>query len=146
MEMGMQGLWKTWMTLWCWAVILFGAILAAGGLPATDGAVAFLFGLLGNLGADALQLDAPGLRFSVALMGAVTIGWGLTILFLLPAIHAAGAPAWRGLTAALLIWNVIDGVLSAATGFALNILPNTALAIAYLVPVLASGALRATGR
>ena len=127
-------------------MILFGAILAAGGLPATDGAVAFLFGLLGNLGADALQLDAPGLRFSVALMGAVTIGWGLTILFLLPAIHAAGAPAWRGLTAALLIWYVIDGVLSAATGFALNILPNTALAIAYLVPVLASGALRATGR
>lgn len=142
----MQGLWKTWMILWCWAVILFGIILAAGGLPETDGAVAFLYGLLGNLGADGLRLDAPGLRFSVALMGAVTIGWGLTILFLLPAIHAAGAPAWRGLTAALVIWYVIDGVLSAATGFALNILPNTALAIAYLVPVLASGALRATRR
>ncbi|WP_213269572.1 hypothetical protein [Hyphomonas sp.] len=134
------------MTLWCWAVILFGIILAAGGLPEADGAVGFLYGLLGNLGADGLRLDAPGLRFSVALMGAVTIGWGLTILFLLPAIHAAGAPAWRGLTAALVIWYVIDGVLSVATGFALNILPNTALAIAYLVPVLASGALRATGR
>lgn len=142
----MQGLWKTWMTLWCWAVILFGIILAAGGLPGTDGPVALLYGLLGNLGADALQLDTPGFRFSVALMGAVTIGWGLTILFLLPAIHAAGAPAWRGLTAALVIWYVIDGALSAATGFALNILPNTALAIAYLVPVLASGALRSAGR
>jgi len=142
----MQGLWKTWMTLWCWAVILFGIILAAGGLPAADGPVALLYGLLGNLGADALQLDTPGFRFSVALMGAVTIGWGLTILFLLPAIHAAGAPAWRGLTAALVIWYVIDGALSAATGFALNILPNTALAIAYLVPVLASGALRSAGR
>ena len=75
-------------------------------------------------------------------MGAVTMGWGFTILFLLPAIHAVGASAWRGLTAAMVIWFVIDGLLSAATGFALNNLPNTALAIAYLVPLLASGVLK----
>lgn len=142
----MQGFWKTWILVWCWAVILFGVVLAAGGLQSADGAVRFLFRLLGGLGPDALQMDAPGMRFSTALMGAVTIGWGLTILFLLPAIHAAGAPAWRGLTAALGIWYVIDGVLSAATGFALNIVPNTGLIIAYLVPVMASGALRAAGR
>ncbi|KCZ94731.1 hypothetical protein HHI_08053 [Hyphomonas hirschiana VP5] len=146
MEMTMQGFWKTWMTVWCWGVILFGAVLAAGGLPGTDGAVTFLYSLLGNLSVDALQLGAPGMRFSIALMGAVTIGWGLTILFLLPAIHAAGASAWRGLTAALVIWYVIDGALSAATGFALNIVPNTALAIAYFVPVMASGVLRPAGR
>ncbi len=142
----MQGFWKTWMIVWCWGVILFGAVLAAGGLPGTDGAVTFLYGLLGGLSADALQMDAPGMRFSTALMGAVTMGWGLTILFLLPAIHAAGAPAWRVLTAALVIWYVIDGALSVVTGFALNIVPNTALAIAYLVPVMASGALRSAGR
>lgn len=142
----MQGIWKTWMSVWCWGVILFGAVLAAGGLPATDGAVTFLYRLLGGLSGDAFQMDAPGMRFSIALMGAVTMGWGLTVLFLLPAIHAAGASAWRGLTAALAVWYVIDGILSAATGFALNILPNTLLAIAYLVPVMTSGALRATGR
>lgn len=144
--MTVRGFWKTWMLVWCWGVIVFGAVLAAGGLPGTDGAVRFLYGLLGGLSPGALQMDAPGMRFSTALMGAVTIGWGLTILFLLPAIHAAGAPAWRGLTAALVIWYVIDGALSAATGFALNIVPNTALAIAYLVPVMASGALRSAGR
>lgn len=142
----MQGFWKTWITVWCWGVILFGAMLAAGGLPGTDGPVTLLYDLLGNLSPEALQLDAPGMRFSIALMGAVTIGWGLTILFLLPAVHAAGPPAWRGLTAALAVWYVIDGGLSAATGFALNIVPNTALAIAYLVPVMASGVLRPAGR
>lgn len=142
----MQGFWKTWMTVWSWGVILFGAVLAAGGLPGTDGALAWLYSLLGNLSPETLDLDAPGMRFSVALMGAVTIGWGLTILLLLPAIHAAGAPAWRGLTLALAVWYVIDGALSAATGFALNIVPNTALAVAYLVPVMASGALRPAGR
>jgi pheromone shutdown protein TraB len=142
----MTGLWKTWITLWCWGIILFGVVLAAGGLPAADGVVRVLYGLLSSQPLPEGFLDAPGIRFSVALMGAVTMGWGITILFLLPAIHAAGAPAWRGLTAALGIWFVIDGLLSAATGFALNNVPNTALAIAYLVPVLASGALRATGR
>jgi len=134
--------WKTWITLWCWGVIVFGALLAAGGLPATDGIVRTLYGILSSGPLPADFLDAPGMRFSVALMGAVTMGWGFTILFLLPAIHVAGARAWRGLTAAMVIWFVIDGALSAATGFALNNLPNAALAIAYLVPLFASGALK----
>ncbi|WP_291200884.1 hypothetical protein [Hyphomonas sp.] len=138
----MTAFWKTWITLWCWGVIVFGALLAAGGLPATDGIVRTLYGILSSGPLPADFLDAPGMRFSVALMGAVTMGWGFTILFLLPAIHAAGARAWRGLTAAMVIWFVIDGALSAATGFALNNLPNAALAIAYLVPLFASGALK----
>lgn len=138
----MTAFWKTWITLWCWGIIVFGAVLAAGGLPATDVVVRILYGLLSSGPLPADFLDTPGLRFSVALMGAVTMGWGFTILFLLPAIHAVGASAWRGLTAAMVIWFVIDGLLSAATGFALNNLPNTALAIAYLVPLLASGVLK----
>lgn len=142
----MSGLWKSWITLWCWAVILFGVVLAGGAFAATDGLVRTLYSILGALSPDALQMDAPGMRFSIGLMGAVTIGWGLTILLLLPAIHAAGAAGWRGLTGALVAWYVIDGALSAATGFALNIVPNTGLAIAYLIPVLASGALRPAGR
>ncbi|MFN3911495.1 hypothetical protein [Hyphomonas sp.] len=138
----MTGLWKIWITLWCWGVILFGAVLAAAGLPATDGVTKLLYNLLSSAPLPEGFLDAPGMRFSVALMGAVTLGWGFTVLFLLPAIHAAGAPAWRGLTGALAIWFVVDGLLSAATGFALNNLPNAALAAAYLVPVLASGVLK----
>jgi hypothetical protein len=138
----MTGLWKTWITLWCWGVILFGAVLAGAAFPATDAGVRFLYGVLssGPLAADFLA--APGIRFSIALMGAVSIGWGCTMLFLLPVIHAAGAPAWRALTAALAVWFVIDGILSAATGFPLNNLPNLALAIGYAIPLLASGALK----
>jgi hypothetical protein len=37
---------------------------------------------------------------------------------------------------------VIDGALSAATGFPLNNVPNAALMIAYLVPLFASGVLK----
>ena len=138
----MTGLWKTWITAWCWGVILFGAVLAVAGLPAADGIARTLFGVLGGVPADAALFEPVGMRFSVALMGAVTLGWGFTILFLLPAIHAAGAPAWKGLTAAILIWFVIDSAFSVATGFGLNAVSNTGLLIAFLIPVLASGALK----
>ncbi|MFN7056938.1 hypothetical protein [Hyphomonas sp.] len=134
------------MTLWCWSVVLFGVILMSGSFPATDGLVRWLYEVLGGLPPGSFDLEAAGLRFSVALMGAVTLGWGATILLLLPAIHATGAPAWRGLTIALVIWYAVDGALSVATGFALNIVPNTVLATTYLVPLLASGALKAPGR
>ena len=135
----MPAFWRGWLNVWGWVVIVFGLVLAGGGLDPTDGPVEILYGILGS---GAAFDWTPHLRFSVALMGAVTMGWGFTILFLLPAIHAVGASAWRGLTAAMVIWFVIDGLLSAATGFALNNLPNTALAIAYLVPLLASGVLK----
>lgn len=138
----MTSFWKTSIKVWCCGIILFGAVLAAGGLPATDGAVRFLYGILSSGPLPDGFLDAPGIRFSVALTGAVTIGWGLTILLLLPAIHQAGAPAWRRLTAALVIWFVIDGALSAATGVPLNNLPNIALMAGYLAPLLASGAMK----
>ena len=138
----MTGLWKTWITIWCWGVILFGALLAGAAFPATDAGVRLLYGLLASGPLPDDFLAAPGIRFSIALMGAVSIGWGCTMLFLLPAIHAAGAPAWRGLTAALAVWFVIDGLLSAATGFPLNNLSNLALAIGYAIPLLASGALK----
>lgn len=138
----MTGLWKTWITLWCWGVILFGAVLATAGLPATEGIAGLAFSLIGGAQVEAGYFDPPGMRFSVALMGAVTLGWGLTILFLLPAIHAAGAPAWRGLTTAMLIWFVIDSAFSVSTGFALNAVSNIVLVILLMVPLLASGALK----
>lgn len=140
----MTGLWKTWITIWCWGVILFGVLLAGAAFPATDAGVRYLYGLLSSVRIEGDFLAAPGIRFSIALMGAVSIGWGCTMLFLLPVIHAAGAPAWRGLTAAIAVWFVIDGILSAATGFPLNNLPNLALAIGYAIPLLASGALKSS--
>jgi hypothetical protein len=138
----MTGFWKTWITLWCWGVILFGAVLATAGLPATDAIARFAFALIGGVEAGPDYFSPPGMRFSVTLMGAVTLGWGFTILFLLRAIHSAGAPAWRGLTAAMLIWFVIDSAFSVSLGFPLNAVSNTVLMVGLLVPLLASGALK----
>ena len=89
---------------------------------------------------------APGaafdraMRFSVGLMGCVTLGWGLT----LAAVAIAGpAPVrmWRGVTLGVLIWFACDSTISVLTGFALNAASNAVLLAAYMVLAVGSGAL-----
>ena len=73
------------------------------------------------------------------------MGWGITFLATFMAAHMLGdqaAPVWRLATGGALAWFVVDSALSAATGFALNVAPNIALLIGYIVPVAASGVMR----
>lgn len=138
----MTGLWRRWMAIWRWSVAGFGLVLAGAAFEATSGPVRMIFALLGA--ETPLAMDEP-LRFSIALMGAVTLGWWLTLEAAFKGIDLLGeraAPVWRGVTLSVVGWYVIDGALSAATGFALNILPNTVLLIGYLIPVLATGVMR----
>lgn len=138
----MPAFWRGWLNVWGWVVIVFGLVLAGGGLDPTDGPVEILYGILGS---GAAFDWTPHLRFSVALMGAVTMGWGLTFLATFMAAHRLGdqaAPVWRLATGGVLVWFVVDSALSVATGFWLNAVSNTGLLIGYLVPLLATGALR----
>jgi len=137
----MSAFWRTWLNAWAWVVIVFGVVLAGGGLDATDTVAEAAFAIVG--GGAPLEWT-PHLRFSVALMGAVTMGWGVTYLALFMAAHRLGAdaaPVWRLAMIGMVAWFVIDSALSVATGFWMNAVSNTGLAIGYLVPVLASGAM-----
>jgi hypothetical protein len=141
----MSGLWRGWLYGWCWLLVVIGLVLAGAGLDATDGAAELLFALTGQ---GAAFEWTPHLRFSTSLMGAVTLGWGLTCFPLFMAAHRLGhqaGPIWRLATGALLAWFVIDSVLSVATGFWLNAVSNTGLFAGYLIPVLASGVMRGAG-
>ena len=133
----MQGLWATWMKAWCWGVFAFGVVLATAAIPPADGFVRVLYTLFSGGGENAAAFDTNAMRFGLGLQGALTMGWALTFL----AAIRTGAPIWRELTAAVLIWYVIDSAISVSTGFALNAVSNTALTIAFLIPVLASGVL-----
>jgi len=138
----MSRFWLNWMTTWCRAVALFGAVLTLAAFEATDGPVVYLLDIMN--GASPLEVTRP-LRFAVALMGAVTLGWGLTLL---AAVRAAdelverGAAVWRAIAAGVLFWYVVDSALSVATGFALNAVSNTAFLVAFLIPLSRSGVLR----
>ncbi|MFT4934449.1 MAG: hypothetical protein ACI9LT_001129 [Pseudoalteromonas distincta] len=138
----MSGFWRQWMAVWRLAVAGFGLVLAAGAFEATSGPVRMIFALVGE--ALPAEMGEP-LQFSIALMGAVTLGWWLTLEAAFKAIDLLGdraAPVWRGVTVSVVGWYVIDGALSAVTGYALNILPNTLLLVGYLIPVLAAGVMR----
>ncbi len=138
----MSGFWRNWLTVWCWAVGVFGAVLVGGGLEATSGPSRLIFGILN--GPEPLELNAQ-MRFSLAVMGAVTIGWAVTAAATIQAAILLGersAPIWRGLVAGVLVWFVIDTPMSIATGYGMNAIPNLVLLATFLLPIIRSDVLR----
>ena len=132
-----------WMTGSCGAVGLFGIILVGGGFEVTSGPVRILFDVLNGPG----ELDLnPYLRFSLAILGAVTIGWSLTLMVVIQATNQlekrVSKSIWIGVSASVVIWYAIDSILSIATGFWLNAVSNTIFTATFLIPVIRSGVLR----
>lgn len=128
--------WANQMTLWCGGVMAFGLLLISGAFGATDGAMTLLLELLGA--GRPITYD-PLHRFSIALMGAVSLGWGATLLSaarITPDLSTQQAQKlWRMVTYAILLWFVVDSALSVATGFWRNAIPNTVLLVWYLLLV-----------
>ncbi|NBB17262.1 hypothetical protein GVN21_18015 [Caulobacter sp. SLTY] len=136
----MSTFWKNWLMAWCGGVALFGVVLTTGAFPATDGLMRWLLGVLGGAPAEM----TPPLRFALAVMGPVSIGWALTFAAAFRAaimLGDAGAPVWRLTTAGVLVWFVVDSSLSVATGFGLNVAPNVVLLAGYLLPLIRTGVL-----
>ncbi len=135
--------WKNWLTVWAWAVVLFGVALAGFAFEASSSFTRLFYTLIGN----PVALE-PGqhMRFAMGLIGCITVGWGITFMAAFKAAHMltgqAAASIWRLTTAAVVIWYVIDSSISAATGFPLNAVSNTVLLALYLIPIRASGALK----
>jgi len=126
------------MQVWCWGVFAFGVLLTTAAIPPIDGLVRTLYTLFSGGGENAAAFATDPVRFGLGLQGALTIGWALTLM----AAIRTSAPIWRELTLALVVWYVIDSAISVSTGFGLNAVSNTLLMVAYLIPVLASGALK----
>jgi hypothetical protein len=118
----------------------FGALFAACAIPAFDGGTQLFYDVI-YWPLDGASGFTEDVRFTCALLGAVTMGWALTIRGLVQAAHQLGAPAWRSLVAAMLTWYVIDSAISVASGVPVNAVSNTALIAALLAPILASGVL-----
>jgi hypothetical protein len=139
----MSKFWQNWFSAWAFGVTIFGLVLTGGAFSATDGITTTLFTLFGNpLPPD---MDSHH-RFAIGLMGAVTMGWGLTFHGAFKALYqlepAKAAPIWRYLLLATLIWYVVDSTISIATGIWMNAVSNTVLTVLFLIPLLKSGAMK----
>jgi hypothetical protein len=141
-EAGMTGFWKAWMQGWCSMVGLTGVMFACVAIPGLEGP-ALLFYDVVYWPVDGQSGWVDGIGFTVSILGAVLIGWALTCWTLVAEATRTGSQAaWRGITAALVVWYVIDSSASVATGVPGNAVSNTLFLASFLLPVLASGALR----
>ena len=138
----MSTFWRNWLLVWSVGVAIFGLVLAGGAFEATSGPVSLIY--QGLQGPGDLTFD-PAMRFTLAVMGCVSIGWAVTMFLMIRVAYSLGdraRPIWIGLTAGVVTWFVTDSSLSVATGFGLNVVPNAGLIVTYLAAILGSGALK----
>jgi hypothetical protein len=139
----MSKFWQNWLSIWAAGVMIFGLVLAGGAFEATDGLLRALLTLFGNPLPEVMDAHH---RFGFGLMGAVSLGWGLTFFGAFKALHAldakTAAPIWRFMNIGIFAWFVIDSYISVATGFWMNAVSNILLMITYYIPVLKSGVMR----
>lgn len=133
-----RGFWENCLHAWVWMTIGFGLLFAGAGVPGLDAGAGLFYWVVSGGTVDASHFDAPGMRTSVSLVGAVTFGWGCAMLAVWRAVGADPA-LWRGLSRAVLIWYVVDSALSVATGFAMNAVSNTLFVGLFVVVAVKLG-------
>ena len=142
MEVYMSAFYQNWLKVWAWGVIAFGAILAMFAFGPLESPTRLLFEIFGNPIPEAADQHH---RFSIGLMGAVTLGWGLTFLAAFKAAFQlegqAANQVWRALTMGAIVWYVIDNSISIHTGIWMNAVSNTVLMILFIIPIWKSGVL-----
>ena len=117
------------MKRWCASVMMFGAVLIGGASPMTDvPGLALLRLFCGHA-----PMVTAELRFAVGLMGAVSLGWGASLLAVASTDLSAevARPLWGRIGRAVLIWYLVDSTISIATGFWPNAVSNTVLAALF---------------
>lgn len=111
-------------------------------MEATSSPVRLIFSMLHR---DGLIAFDPPLRFSLAVLGAVSFGWAVMLFLIIDTaidLGEAGRPLWNAMTGGLFSWFAIDSTLSVVTGFGLNVLPNVLLAAMYFIGLTGSGVLK----
>lgn len=136
----MNDFWKTWLDIWCLGIMVLGCVLAGAGLVGFEGGVRHFLNLLNPTNPPVFN-DVE--RFAFGLMGAATIGWGLTLFYFFRAAHASnmGNKMYRQAFVVIIIWNLIDGYISYLTGFKFNIVSNLLLSLNMVIPLYLTGKL-----
>ncbi len=133
-----RNFWENCLHAWVWMTIGFGCLFSGAGVPGLDGGAGLFYWVVSGGTVNAGDFDTAGMRISVALIGAVMLGWGCAMLAVWR-VSGANPAVWRGLSRAVLIWYVVDSALSVATGMPLNAVSNTLFLTLFLVPAVKLG-------
>jgi hypothetical protein len=87
---------------------------------------------------DALTIDE--LRFQnwmFGVMGTVTIGWGVLLFFVVyHPLKRRERWAWNALVVSIVVWYVLDTIVSLYHGVVLNVISNTVFLILFAIPLV----------
>lgn len=125
---------RKWIGVYGWLLTALGLFFWTAIIPPLDGGVRAFYAAIGHPPGDDL-FAAPAMRLTASLLGAVTAGWGLTMVA--AARAAAGASLARSVGAAVIAWYLVDSGASIAAGYPLNALSNTVFAALFFAPLAA---------
>jgi hypothetical protein len=79
------------------------------------------------------------MKFLYGVLGAVLIGWSMTLFFILAGPFRRGqSEAWYTITGSILIWFMLDTPFSLSTGFWQNAVLNTMFFVFFVIPLAAT--------
>jgi hypothetical protein len=133
-----ERVWIRWLTGVSLGVVLFGLVLVLAPVLTLRAFSLMLYadgGRLEAMGREAAQYMA----LSHAVLGAVMIGWGGTLVALVRSLLARGMRlGWQVVTGSLLAWFVPDTSYSLLSGHWPNAVLNVGFALLFAVPLAAT--------
>ena len=130
--------WRYWLIVAALGVAAFGAVLVVA--PALGRRIFGLLVFSSPSGIEALGASAtPYITLVHGVLGAVMVGWAITLLFI--AIGPFGRGSWDGwlaIAVSLSAWFVADTAFSLWTGFWPNAVLNLVVATLFAIPLAAT--------
>ena len=128
---------------WRWLVVVTAALLVLGlAMVLLPSATQQLYNVLyfgSPQGNSAFQPAAPYLKFVFAALGAVMVGWAVTLLIILRGpFRRRSREAWLAFSVSLLAWFVPDTTFSLWSGFWQNAVLNAVIAVLFAIPLAAT--------
>jgi hypothetical protein len=141
----MSGICRTWMKAWCFAMIISSSVFVLAAFPATDFPARLFYDFV-YWPLDDQSGFTDVARPTIAILGAVFLGWAIMLEGVIKiALDDPASPLWRVITTAVVVWYVADGIVSFPCGIPANVITNTLIFAAFLVPLLGSRVLKRGG-
>lgn len=128
--------WQRWLVVVAAGTALFGvAFMVAPEAVQAIFSGWYLPGLAESFSAEAYDY----LMFTYGVLGAVTTGWAVMILYLaLGAFRRGERLAWEAITLSVIVWFVIDSAFSILSGYWQNAALNVVFFLGFIIPLVAT--------
>lgn len=129
--------WQNWLRIASLVLVANGVLAALTILPAVGEIMRSLLGTLFVTPIDPQPAFGPYLVLVTGISGAITMAWGVMIYVLATDGFNSDAPwVYKALSASLVIWFVVDNVVSWEVGAAYNIIGNCIYATVFALPLI----------